>query len=78
MRRCTTDDVKILQGIISTMTPDMLRALVVRLLIVFIGRTRISFERFSKEIDITRLGIYLRDQMMRGESTPIIEEEKPS
>jgi len=78
MRRCTTDDVKILQGIISTMTPDMLRALLTHLLVGFIGRTRIPFERFSKAIDITRFGIHLRDQRMKGETTPIADEEKPS
>ncbi|MGA2468968.1 MAG: hypothetical protein ABSH06_32105 [Thermodesulfobacteriota bacterium] len=78
MRRCTTDDVKILQGIIAHMTPDMLRALLSHLLIIFIGRTRISFETFSKAIDITRLGSYCRDQKVRGEPTPIFDEEKPS
>jgi len=78
MRRCTTDDARILQAIISCMTPDMLRALLSFLLVGFIGRTRISFERFSKGIDATRLGIHFRDQMMRGESTSILDEEKPS
>jgi len=78
MRRCSTDDVKILQGIIATMTPDMLRSLLTHVLILFIGRTRITYEMFSRSINVTRLGIYLRDQQMRGESTPILDEEKPS
>jgi hypothetical protein len=78
MRRCTTDDVRILQGIISTMTPDMLRSLLALLLVGFIGRTRISFERFSSGIDIARLGIHLRDQRMKGQTTPILDEERPS
>ena len=78
MKRCTTDDVKILRGIIATMTPDMLRSFLTHVLILFIGRTRISFETFSKSIDITRLGSYLRDQKMKGEATPILDKEKPS
>lgn len=78
MRRCTTNDARILQGILSTMTPDMLRGLLSFLLVGFIGRTRISFERFCLGIDGTRLGIHVRDQMMKGEATPILDEEKPS
>lgn len=78
MRRCTTDDVEILQGIIAHMTPDMLRHLLTHLLILFMGRTRITFKMFSQAIDINRLGIYIRDQKMMGESTPILDEKKPS
>ena len=78
MKRCTVDDAKILQGIIAHMTPDMLRDLLTCFSILFIGRTRIPFETFSKQIDITRLGTYLRDQKMRGEATPILDKEKPS
>jgi hypothetical protein len=78
MKRCTVDDAKILRGIIAHMTPDMLRDLLTCLSILFIGRTRIPFETFSKQINITRLGTYLRDHRTRGESTPILDEEKPS
>lgn len=78
MRRCTTDDARTLQGIISNMTPDMLRSFLSFLLVGFIGRTRISFERFSKGIDATRLGYYVRDQNIKGEPTPTLDEEKPS
>jgi len=78
MKRCTYADAKMLQGIIETMTPDMLRAHLAHLLVLFLGRTRITFEMFSRSIDATRIGIHLRDQMLSGEATPTPDEQKPS